>query len=238
MIKPYNITESKKLQVETMFDNIAPKYDFLNHLLSLNTDKLWRKKVRKNLKNIKSGIFLDLATGTADLAIELSKLEPEKIYGTDLSEKMLLKGEEKVKKKNLEKIISLEKGDAENIRFENCFFDAVTIAFGIRNFENPENGLNEIYRVLKDKGILIILEFTEPKNFLLKKGYNLYFSKILPYIGKFFSKDFLAYKYLPESVKSFPQREFFIEKILSAGFKNASFKNLSFGIAAIYIAYK
>jgi len=238
MIKPYNEIESKKAQVEIMFDNIAPKYDFLNHFLSLGIDKIWRKKVKKILKLKKPQIILDIATGTGDLAIELSKLKPVRIYGVDLSEQMLEKGRAKLVKRNLTEIIEFTKGDAENLSFEDNKFDAVTISFGARNFENLNKGIEEVLRVLKPGGELVLLEFSEPKKFLIKKVYNFYFSQILPYIGKVFSKDYRAYKYLPESVKSFPHRENFLSVLSSIGFADTKYFTLTFGISTIYCGTK
>lgn len=238
MTKPYNGTEDKKLQVENMFNNIAPKYDFLNHFLSIGIDKIWRRKVRKILKNEKIDFVLDVATGTGDLAIELSKLKPKKIFGIDLSEQMLKIGVYKIKKKKLNNIIEIEKGDAENLTFESNKFDAVTVAFGVRNFENLQKGLNEMHRVLKQDGKIVVLEFTEPKNNFIKILFNLYFSKILPYIGNLFSRDLDAYKYLPESVKNFPHRDNFIKVLDLSGFKNTKFISLSFGIASLYYGCK
>lgn len=238
MVKPYNIHEDKKVQIENMFDNIAPKYDFLNHFLSLGIDKSWRKKVRKQLEAKKPKIILDLATGTGDLAIEILKINPHQIYGLDLSEKMLHVFENKVKNQGIEQYFKIMKGDAENIQFPDNHFDAVTVAFGVRNFENIDLGLSEIFRVLKDNGILIILEFSEPQKKLIKSCYNLYFSKILPYIAKIFSKDLEAYKYLPASVKKFPQRKNFIRKLNNVGFKNTSYYPLTFGVSTIYKGIK
>jgi len=239
MIKPYNNSENKKNQVEDMFNNIAPKYDFLNHILSMNIDKIWRRKVIKILKKEANiNLILDIATGTGDLAVQLAKLKPQKIIGMDLAKEMLEVGKRKILKKKLNHIIELQQGDAENLIFENDKFDAITVAFGVRNFENLNKGLAEIYRVLKPNGKFIVLEFSEPKNSFINKVYSFYFLKILPKIGKLFSKDYDAYKYLPESVKNFPHGDKFLTELNIVGFKNAKFKPLSFGISTIYECQK
>lgn len=238
-VKPYSNSKSnKKAQVAEMFNNIAFKYDFLNHLLSLNIDKIWRKKVVNILKESSPQTVLDVATGTADLAIAALKANPKKVHGIDISEGMLKIGESKIRQKNLSDKIMLQVGDAESIPFNNDTFDALTVAFGVRNFENLDKGLNEMYRVLSKNGTCIVLEFTMPAKFPVKQLYKFYFKYILPGIGKLFSKDDSAYTYLPESVQAFPQNQIFIQHLEKAGFTNCYFKSLSFGVAAIYVAKK
>lgn len=236
---PYKEKQSsKKEQVATMFNNISHKYDFLNHFLSLGIDILWRKKAVSMLKAHQPKKIMDVATGTADFAIETLQLNPEKVIGIDISQGMLNVGIEKIKKKGVENIISLELGDSENLRFQDAYFDAYTVAFGVRNFENLEKGLTEMLRVLKPGGTGIILEFSKPKNFPVKQLYNFYFNKILPFIGKVVSKDNAAYTYLPESVYAFPDGKDFTNLLNKIGYKNATATPLMFGIATIYKASK
>ena len=204
-VKPYETTGSKKKQVSNMFDNIAPWYDFLNHFLSLGIDYSWRKKAIKVLAKAQPKIILDVATGTADFAIEANKqLQPEKVVGIDISNEMLEVGRKKIAKKNLGKRIELQLGDSENLPFPNNTFDAVTVAFGVRNFENLEKGMKEMNRVLKPGGTVVVLEFSRPTLFPFKQFYNFYFKNILPLIGRLTSKDPKAYNYLYESVQVFP----------------------------------
>jgi demethylmenaquinone methyltransferase/2-methoxy-6-polyprenyl-1,4-benzoquinol methylase len=239
VIKPYSNQQSgKKEQVAAMFNNIARRYDFLNHFLSLGIDKIWRKKAINCLKDINVGQILDVATGTADLAIESLRLKPKKIIGIDISEQMLEIGKQKIQKKNIDHIITLQKGDSENINFDNNTFDAITVAFGVRNFEDLTKGLAEMYRVLKPKGRAVILEFSKPHKFPVKQFYAFYFKAVLPLIGRMVSKDNSAYTYLPDSVMQFPEKEDFLNQLKSAGFTNCSYKSLSFGIATIYIGNK
>ncbi len=238
MVKPYSIAGSKKEQVASMFNNIAGKYDFLNHFLSMNIDKIWRRKLIQVIKKNSPLQILDVATGTGDLAIAALKCNPNHIHGIDISEGMLNVGIEKISTRRLESKITLQKGDAENIPFENNKFDAITVAFGVRNFENLEAGLQEMYRVTKNNGICAVLEFTMPEKFPVKQLYTFYFKYILPVLGKLVSKDRSAYTYLPESVKAFPQYNTFVNKMEQAGFANCSFRKLSMGIACIYIGYK
>lgn len=234
-IKPYSDSDKgKKEQVAGMFDSIAGKYDFLNHFLSLNIDKVWRRKVVRILKFKKPERILDVATGTGDLAIASLKCKPKRIDGIDISEGMLEVGKRKIIQKGYVDTIFLQKGDAENIPFDDNTFDAITVAFGVRNFENLNKGLSEMYRVLKPGGICLILEFTMPQYFPVKQVYGFYFKHILPVFGKIISKDNSAYTYLPESVKAFPQRKEFVEMLKSSSFVDASIKNLTFGVAAIY----
>ena len=239
-ILPYkNSEEGKKKQVAEMFDNIAPKYDFLNHFLSLNIDKIWRKKSIKLLKKSNPEILLDIATGTGDFALEIYKrLKPEKIIGIDISEGMLKVGREKIKKKGLLSVIEFQKGDSENLSFSDNYFDAVTVAFGVRNFENLEKGLFEMKRVLKPSGVLIILEFSQPEKFPIKQFYGFYSKNILPVFGKVFSKDKSAYTYLPESVNAFPYGKNFVDILKKTGFSAVKFKQFAFGISTVYYAEK
>ncbi len=229
---------SKKEQVEHMFDNIAGKYDFLNRLLSFRIDVIWRNKVVNLLKPSKPQLILDVATGTADLAIALMKLHPAKITGLDLSQNMLDIGQQKIIAKNLTNTIELIKGDSEQLPFGDNTFDAVTVAFGVRNFEHLEKGLQEIYRVLKPGGNFIILEFSKVKTFPVKQFYHFYFRYITPMVGKIFSKDNKAYTYLPNSVQVFPEGEEMCVILQTIGFKKTICKPLSFGISSIYHSVK
>jgi demethylmenaquinone methyltransferase/2-methoxy-6-polyprenyl-1,4-benzoquinol methylase len=230
--------EGKKEKVKTMFNDIAPKYDLLNHVLSMGIDKLWRKKVRKQLAEIKPERILDIATGTGDLAIELARLNPKEIIGADIAVDMLKVGEKKIQKKGLDKIIKLEQGDAENMKFETGYFDAVTVAFGVRNYENLLKGLKEMHRVLRPGGKVAILEFSKPSAFPVKNLYNFYFKNILPNIGKKVSKNDEAYTYLPESVQQFPEGRNFMKVMKEAGFTQISQERLTFGIATLYTGLK
>lgn len=240
MITPYKDNKSgKKEQVAQMFNNIARRYDFLNHFLSLGIDKVWRRKAIGYLKGINQNPrILDVATGTGDLAIAALKLNPKKVVGIDISQEMLNIGIHKIKKKNLEHIIELKKGDSENLEFDSDTFDGLTVAFGVRNFENLSKGLHEMNRVIKPGGKVAVLEFSKPKVFPVKQIYNFYFSAVLPTIGKIISKDQSAYTYLPESVSKFPEGESFIAELEKVGFTNCIFKPLSFGIATLYVAEK
>jgi len=231
-------TEGKKEQVATMFNNISKKYDFLNHFLSMGIDILWRKKAIRMLKESQPKRMLDIATGTGDFAIEALKLNPISVTGVDISEGMLAVGKEKINKKGVDNIISLELGDSENLRFEDNYFDAYTVGFGVRNFENLEKGLAEMLRVLKPNGTAIILEFSKPKTFPIKQIYNFYFNKMLPGIGNLISKDNAAYTYLPESVDAFPDGKDFTNILEKLGYKNPKTTVLMFGIASIYKANK
>ena len=225
--------------VAAMFDRISPSYDQLNHWLSLNIDKLWRRKTAKEVAKSHPKAILDLATGTADLAIEIAKHNPEAhIIGTDISEKMLEIGESKIKKQHLENQIELHLGDAAGLPFKTNFFNAVTVAFGVRNFENLEQGLSEIHRVLKSSGHAFILEFSMPEKFPIKQAYRLYFKHLLPRIGKTVSKDENAYTYLPESVEKFPKPDTFCKVLSSFGLENIKAKPLTFGVAVLYSAQK
>lgn len=225
--------------IADMFDRISPKYDVLNHLLSLNIDKVWRRKTAKVVAKSHPETILDLATGTADLAIALAKYNPQAhIIGMDISEKMLSIGKEKVKCQDLENQIELHLGDAAALPFENHSFDAITVAFGVRNFEALQQGLSEIRRVLKPQGHVFILEFSMPDKFPFKQLYSQYFKHILPKIGKMVSKDHNAYSYLPESVEHFPKPIVFLEMMKQHGLINGQAKPLTFGIATLYTALK
>jgi len=237
-VTPYDSDASKKAQVAEMFDNIAHNYDFLNHFLSLGIDKLWRRKAINLLKESQPKVMLDVATGTGDFAIAALKLKPEKVIGVDISQEMLAMGQKKMKKNGYDNIISLEKGDSENLRFEDNTFEAVTVAYGVRNFENLEKGMSEILRVMKPNAKLVVLEFSKPKNFPVKQGFNFYFKYILPTLGRLVSKDNRAYTYLPESVQVFPEGKDFIDILKKIGFKNTSCRPLSFGISSIYVGQK
>lgn len=239
LVTPYkDQTTSKKEQVATMFNNIAPKYDFLNQLLSLGIHKGWRRKAVKQLSPVAPKSILDIATGTGDFAIEAMSLKPEKIVGVDISEGMLKIGIEKIKKLGLQDKITLQLGDSENLPFADGSFDAITVGFGVRNFENLEKGINDIYRVLNRGGMVSILEFSKPRVFPVKQVYHFYFRYITPTIGKLFSKDNSAYTYLPESVKAFPDGEDFLNVLKKAGFKDTKAIPVTFGVASIYTGVK
>jgi demethylmenaquinone methyltransferase/2-methoxy-6-polyprenyl-1,4-benzoquinol methylase len=225
--------------IADMFDRISPKYDALNHLLSINIDKVWRKKTAKTVAMTYPKRILDLATGTADLAILLAKHNPQAhIVGMDISKKMLEIGKAKVAQKGLDKQIELHVGDAATLPFEDNTFDAVTVAFGVRNFENLDKGLSEIQRVLMPMGQVFILEFSMPDKFPIKQVYRLYFKHILPKIGKWISKDSDAYSYLPASVEKFPNRWEFLRMLSLHGMPEGSARCLSHGIATLYSAPK
>ncbi len=225
----------KKEQVKQMFDNISYRYDFLNRFLSLGIDILWRKKAINSLKPFQPKLILDVATGTADLAIEALKLNPEKIIGVDISEGMLQMGREKLKALK-ENRIELQTGDSENLKFNDKTFDAATVAFGVRNFENLNKGLSDMHRVLKTGAPIAILEFSKPSVFPVKQVFQFYFKVILPFTGKFFSKDQRAYTYLPESVQHFPEGKAFEDIMRNCGYKNVTSHRLSFGICTLYTA--
>ena len=210
-VKPYNDESSKKEQVEIMFDAIAQKYDILNRILYLGIDISWRKRVIQIIKKENSKFILDIATGTGDLAIALAKTDTTKIIGLDLSEQMLSFGREKIKNNHLDSKIEMIKGDSEHLEFPDNHFDAVTAAFGVRNFGNLNKGLAEMYRVTKKDGNLVILEFSKPSNKFFKTIYYFYFCYVLPFIGKLISKDSRAYTYLPESVEAFPSGNEFVK---------------------------
>ncbi|MGD9556621.1 MAG: bifunctional demethylmenaquinone methyltransferase/2-methoxy-6-polyprenyl-1,4-benzoquinol methylase UbiE [Mangrovibacterium sp.] len=238
-VSPYQDTEkNKKQQVEQMFDHIAPKYDFLNHFLSMGIDRLWRKKAVSMLRIHHPERVLDVASGTGDFAIETAKISPSEIIGFDLSEQMIRVGAEKVKRLGLDRLIRFEKGDSEQMPFPSGSFDAITVAFGVRNFENLEKGLQEFHRVLKPGGVAMILEFSRPRAFPFKQLYLFYFRHILPFIGGMVSKDSSAYIYLPESVMAFPDDQDFLDILARIGFSRSRQRRLTMGIATIYEAVK
>ncbi len=228
----------KKEQVAKMFNNISHRYDFLNHFLSLGIDRLWRKTAVKMLKAYRPDTILDVATGTGDFAIQGLKTGATHVTGVDISEGMLEIGRRKVEKLGLSGKISLAYGDSEDLRFADGDFDAVTVGFGVRNFENLEKGLSEIYRVLKPNGVLVVLEFSRPRAFPMRQLYNFYFKNILPGVGRLISKDQSAYTYLPESVEAFPDGTDFENILKTVGFKETACRPLTFGISSIYIARK
>jgi demethylmenaquinone methyltransferase/2-methoxy-6-polyprenyl-1,4-benzoquinol methylase len=239
-MKPYNEEQSKKEQVEQMFDNIAPTYDKLNHIMSLNIDRVWRRRVMRIVRRAKAHKIMDVATGTGDLAIAMAKrVDRTQILGVDLSEEMLAVARRKIEKQGLEERIMLEKGDAENLHMvASNSIDAVTVAFGVRNFENIERGLSELYRTLKPGGKLVVLEFSIPSNRLVRWAYAQYSHRLLPRIGALVSKDRKAYDYLPDSVEEFPTPERFMDILRSVGFSSVKARSQSFGIAHIYEAVK
>lgn len=230
---------SKKEQVAQMFDNIAFRYDFLNRFLSGGIDVMWRKRALEYLRMLKPQSVLDVATGTGDVALMAYKLlSPAKITGIDISEGMLQIGREKVTKAGLNNVIELQKGDSETINFADNTFDAVTVAFGVRNFQNLEQGLSEILRVLRPGGKLVVLEFSKPKWPFVRSFYNLYMKIVAPGMGKLFSKNKEAYAYLDESIRKFPEGKNFLNILDALGYKNLEYKALSFGICSIYCGMK
>lgn len=238
-VKPYKNSESsKKEQVTKMFDNISNEYDSLNRVISFGIDVKWRNKVVSLVKNVSPETILDIATGTGDLAINLVKTNAKKIIGLDLSDGMLEVGRKKIIKKELGSTIEMVLGDSENLPFENNSFDAITVAFGIRNFENLEKGLSEILRVLKPNGIFVILETSVPTKTPFKQGYKFYTKYILPSIGKLFSKDQSAYSYLSESASLFPYGEVLNNILRQIGFIDVKDSPQTFGVATIYTASK
>jgi len=239
VITPYSDSEkTKKQQVTEMFNNISGKYDFLNHMLSFGIDKYWRRKTINRLKKYNHDYILDVATGTGDFAISALRLNPKKITGVDISSGMLEVGKAKVSRLNLDSKIEMVLGDSEELPFADNSFDVVTVAFGVRNFENLNRGLSEINRVLKPEGHIAVLEFSSPTAFGVKQFYWFYSTKILPFFGRIISKDKNAYTYLPESVKAFPYGQQFNNELIKVGFNNPNCETLSFGIASIYIAEK
>jgi demethylmenaquinone methyltransferase/2-methoxy-6-polyprenyl-1,4-benzoquinol methylase len=239
VVKPYgDDNKSKKEEVAQMFDNISEKYDFLNHLLSLGVDKGWRRKAVRMLKPFEPKMLLDIATGTGDFAIALLKLDPKKIMGADISEGMLAQGRIKMKKKGYQDMIELVYGDSEELPFKDESFDAITVGFGVRNFQNLEKGLGDMLRVLRPNGVAAILEFSKPKKFPMKQTYGFYSKNIIPTVGKSISKDDAAYKYLPESVAAFPEGKAFEDVCKKVGFTHLESKLVSGGIATIYLVQK
>lgn len=229
---------SKRERVEEMFDSIASRYDLLNRVLSGGIDRSWRKKAINNLIDLRPQRILDIATGTADLAIECMRLKPKTIIGIDISNKMIDIGRHKIMAKGYQGIIRLEQGDSESIQFPDGHFDAITVAFGVRNFEHLEKGLGEMYRVLRPGGKVVILEFSQPSRFPVKQFYNFYSFKIMPKIGQLISSERSAYEYLPESVSVFPYGKKFLDILTKTGFRDTKCQALTFGIASIYTATK
>ena len=238
-IKPYEGTGDKGKLVEEMFDNIAPTYDTINHRLSWDIDKGWRKKAIKCLLPYAPKKMLDIATGTGDFAILAAQmLHPEQLVGADISEGMMEIGRQKVKRMGLDKVISFEKQDCLHLGYEDETFDAVTAAFGIRNFQNLDQGLSEMCRVLKKGGHLCIVELTTPVSLPMKQLFRIYSGTVLPIYGKLISKDQSAYDYLNKTIAAFPQGEVMMEVLKKAGFEKAEFKRLTFGICTLYFATK
>lgn len=238
-IKPYGKEGEKGKLVEEMFDNIAPTYDTLNHRLSWDIDKGWRKKAIRQLLPFQPKTILDIATGTGDFAILSAKeLLPQRMIGIDISEGMMKIGQKKVEAEGLQHIVSFKKDDCTHLSFDDNSFDAVTAAFGIRNFQNLDQGLSEMYRVLRPNGHLSIVELTTPVSFPMKQLFKLYSHTMLPVYGKLISKDTSAYSYLTKTIEAFPQGEVMLDILRKAGFKNASFKRLTFGICTMYFATK
>ena len=238
-VKPYNKeNSSKKEEVAEMFNNISKRYDFLNHFLSLGIDKIWRRKAIKMLRPSKPQVILDIATGTGDFALAALKLKPEQVIGVDISDGMLEVGKEKMKRKGVDNIIELKNGDSESLPFESDSFDALTVGFGVRNYEDLEKGLAEMLRILKPGGEAVILEFSKPKKFPIKQLFSFYSKRLIPFFGKRISKDARAYNYLPESVAAFPEGQAFVDIMESIGYQQVKTKLVSGGIATIYFGVK
>lgn len=229
---------SKKEQVTQMFNKISRRYDFLNHFLSLGIDISWRRKAIELLQPQAPKHILDIATGTGDFAIEALKLGPDRVIGVDISPGMLEIARRKIIDKGLEDQIDLQFGDSEKLEFEDNNFDAVIVSFGVRNFEDLNRGLSEMYRVLRQNGTVVILEFSKPRRFPFKQIYGWYFNNVLPGIGRMVSRDKSAYRYLPESVEEFPWGERFMDELKAVGFNNCICKTLTFGVSSIYTAKK
>ena len=238
-VVPYKEDQSgKKEQVAKMFDNISGNYDFLNHFLSLGIDRLWRRKAIRQLEALRPRLILDVATGTGDFAVEALRLNPDKIIGIDISEGMLEVGRRKIAKRGLDTKIELRSADSEKLPFEENKFDAIIVAFGVRNFENLGTGLSEMLRVLKPGGKVVILEFSKPTGFPFRQLYHFYFRFVLPKIGRWVSRDSSAYTYLPESVQAFPDGKEFLGILSQLGFKNTAWTSLTFGISSLYTGIK
>jgi demethylmenaquinone methyltransferase/2-methoxy-6-polyprenyl-1,4-benzoquinol methylase len=238
-VLPYKEDDAaKKQQVARMFNSISPKYDLLNHVLSVGVDLYWRKKAISRLKALKPKLILDVATGTGDFAVEALSLNPDKIIGVDISEGMLEVAREKILQKKLDHRITLMQGDSENLPFPENMFDAVIVAFGVRNFENLSKGLTDMCRVLKPGAKAVVLEFSKPDRFPFREFYGFYFRYIVPVIGRWISKDPSAYDYLPESVHAFPRGPAFLEIMAAAGFRETTCTRLTFGICSIYTGTK
>ncbi|WP_290540574.1 bifunctional demethylmenaquinone methyltransferase/2-methoxy-6-polyprenyl-1,4-benzoquinol methylase UbiE [Alistipes sp.] len=235
-MKPYNTNQTKKEEVRKMFDNIAPKYDLLNHTLSMSIDRVWRRRVVNEVRRAKPGRILDVATGTGDLAIAMARrIRDVQVLGVDLSEQMLAVARRKIEARGLDGRIVLDRGDAEHLAVADASVDVATVAFGVRNFGDLETGLRELARTIKPGGKVVILEFSRPRNRAFRALYEFYSYKILPRIGGLVSRDKQAYEYLPASVGEFPAPEAFMEMMSRAGFRNCRARSQSFGIAQIYI---
>jgi demethylmenaquinone methyltransferase/2-methoxy-6-polyprenyl-1,4-benzoquinol methylase len=227
--------KDKRALVESMFDSIAWRYDFLNHFLSFGIDNLWRRKaVRIISRSYKNPSILDVATGTGDLAIAAMKIDPVKIFGIDISAGMLEIGKQKIGKKGYSRRIELIRADSENIPFDDNYFDVAMVAFGVRNFADPLKGLTEMRRVIRNNGMILVLEFSKPASFPFRHIYYFYFRNILPFFGRLFSKDKSAYTYLPDSVSQFPDNEEFLKLLKEAGFSDTGQVKLTGGVASIY----
>lgn len=239
VVTPYkDSANSKKEQVAQMFNSISSRYDFLNHFLSLGVDKRWRKRAVKEMKRFNPGLVLDVATGTGDLAVATLALFPEKVIGIDISSGMLEKGKEKILKKGLENKIEFRLGDSEQLEFNDNNFEVACVAFGVRNFENLQQGLQELKRVIKPGGGLVVLEFSKPKKFPIKQLYAFQSRFLIPLIGRLVSGEKSAYKYLPESIQAFPEGKEFLKQLELAGFSEFSHRYLTGGIASLYVAVK
>ena len=238
-IKPFSEQGGKKEQVSEMFDHIAPRYDFMNRFLSAGIDMSWRRKAVRKFKKDQPKTLLDVATGTADMAIMAAKmLKPESITGIDISEKMLEIGRKKIEKEHLGTKIELFSGDGETINFADNSFEGVMVAFGVRNFEHLEKGLKEILRVLKPGAQLVVLEFSKPRIPGIKNLYNLYMGVVAPQMAKLFKQNKKAYQYLNESAKAFPDRQLFVDILKQTGYSETRWKPLSLGICCIYSGRK
>lgn len=238
-VKPYNSdSTSKKEEVAEMFNNISGRYDFLNHFLSLGIDKIWRKKAIRELREVAPERILDIATGTGDFALAALKLKPKEVVGVDISQGMLNVGIDKMKKKGVDQIISMRLGDSEALPFEDNYFDALTVGFGVRNYENLEKGLSDMLRVLRPGGKAVILEFSKPKRFPVKQLFGFYSKRVIPFLGRTISKDRRAYTYLPESVAAFPEGKDFEQILEKVGYQKVHSRLVSGGIATIYSGTK
>ncbi len=238
-VRPYKESDAaKKDQVARMFNNIAWRYDFLNRFLSLGIDRVWRKSAIRSLRPHHPRRILDIATGTGDLAIEALKLDPDQVTGVDISVDMLRIGREKLKRKGLSTKIQLLEGDSEKLIFDDNKFDAVTVAFGVRNFEHLQDGLREIFRVLRPGGVVMILEFSQPRNAVMNRLYQFYSTRITPWFGRKISKDPQAYTYLHESIAAFPSGQDFLRIMESCGFQKTVVKPMTFGVVSIYTGFK
>ncbi len=237
--QPGKIQEDKRAAVESMFDSIAWRYDFLNHFLSFGIDRLWRRRaVGIIAKSYKNPEILDVATGTGDLAIAAMRINPSAVTGIDISKKMLEIGKEKIRRKGLSGKIKLTAGDSEHIPFDDNVFDVAMVAFGVRNFSDPLKGLSEMRRVIRNGGMIVVLEFSKPSSFPFRPVYNFYFRNILPFFGRLFSKDKAAYSYLPDSVMKFPDNEAFLKLLAETGFSGTRQLKLTGGVASIYTGVK